>query len=280
MAKLSITTAWNETAAFVKQEAGPLFLIAFGLMTLPSIILQVILPQLIPGFGEPGATPSEMFTGMVGLMLVLFIPVIVISLWGNLTITVLALRRETVIGHAFRVAATRLLPLIGASLIILIAAGLAMTPIVMIAAAAGGAAGTSAGAGSAALLLVVLMPVFVFVAVRLMLMTPAAAAESVGPIEIIKRSWRLTSGNFWKLFGFLILLIITLMVLMIAVGAVLGIAIAATAGAPEPGSLAALLALLVTGVIQAVFSMILAVAIARIYEQLAGGVASTAQVFE
>jgi hypothetical protein len=276
--KLSITTAWNETSAFVKQEAGPLFLIAFGLMTLPTIIFQAILQQAIPGFGQPGMTQADFSPGRLGLIFLLVIPIALLSMWGNLTITVLALRREAVIGSAFAYAARRLLPLIGATLLVGLAAGLLALPLVVMLRAAGADGGGSAGL--AVLLFCVLFIAFLFVAVRLILMTPAAAAERIGPIAIIARSWQLTSGHFWKLLGFLALLVIVLMVLMIALGAVLGIVIVATAGRSEPGSLSSFLTLLVSGLVQAAFTMIFATMIARIYEQLTGGATSAARVFE
>ena len=95
MAKLSITTAWNETAAFVKRDAGPLFLIAFGFAVLPSIILQVLLPGVMePSVQADGSIAAPQLAGGTLALLVLGgLIVLVLSLWANLTITRLALVR-------------------------------------------------------------------------------------------------------------------------------------------------------------------------------------------
>jgi hypothetical protein len=276
MSKLSITNAWNETSAFVKHEAGSLFLIAFGLMTLPSIIFQVILQRVAPGFGQPGMA-VQLGSGAASMAMLLVIPVVMLSLWGSLTINLLALRREVVIGSAFAFAARRLAPLIGASLLVSLAAGVASIPALIV---VGAAAKSGQMGGGALLLILIMMLAFLSVAVRLVLMTPIAAAEPIGPIAIIRRSWELTSGHFWKLLGLGLLAILLFLVLLVAIGAVAGILIVLVLGRAVPGSLASVLSLLVSGVLQAGVGLVMAVMLARIYDQLAGHGASAAEVFK
>lgn len=277
--KLSITTAWNETAAFVKQEAGALVLIAFALGVLPGIILQVVFGRLIgPGLQVAPTVKPDLapFLSALPLILLLLIPVVVLSIWGNLTINILALRRERVIGSAFRAAARRILPLIGATLLLGLAAFVAIIPMVAI-------AGIGSGAphlGLFALLFLILWLAFVFIAIRLMLMTPVAAAEPLGPIGIVRRSWQLTSGHFWKLLGFLFLLMLVLIVFAMVVGAIGGILLTLTLGQPTPGSFSSLVLQLLTGALQAIFITYFIVLIARIYAQLSGTDASVGRVFE
>ena len=277
--KLSITTAWNETAAFVKQEAGALFLIAFGLAVLPGIILQVVAGRLV-GSGlqmTPGVKPDlGPFLSALPVILLLLIPVLLLSMWANLTINILALRRGTVIGSAFRDAARRILPLLGATLLLVLAAFVVMIPMVVI-------VGIGSGAprlGLLALLFFILWLAFVFIAIRLMLMTPVAAAEPLGPIGIVRRSWQLTAGHFWKLLGFLILVMLVFLVFAMVVGAIGGIILALTLGQPTPGTLSSLVLQLLTGVLQAVFIAYFLVLMARIYAQLSGDTVSVGQVFE
>ena len=52
---------------------------------------------------------------------------------------------------------------------------------------------------------------------------PVASAEAAGPIAIIRRSWTLTSGHWWHLFGFLLLFFIGAIVLLLAVSAAAGV---------------------------------------------------------
>src|SRR5689334_6081893 len=112
--KLSITRAWDEASAFVRHEAGPLFLIVFGLAVLPGLILQAIAARLVgPGFQmEPGVKPDlGPFLAALPYIILMLVPVLLLSIWGHLTINTLALRRETVIGSALRHGARRILPL-------------------------------------------------------------------------------------------------------------------------------------------------------------------------
>jgi hypothetical protein len=111
-------------------------------------------------------------------------------------------------------------------------------------------------------------------------MAPVAAAEPVGPTAIIRRSWRLTSGQFWKLLGFLLLMIVVLLVLLAVIASVLGILVTMVAGQAQPGSLGSFLVQLVAGILQAVWTTYLIVLVARIYVQLSGSVGSVSAVFE
>ena len=106
--------------------------------------------------------------------------------------------------------------------------------------------------------------------VRLMLMTPVAAAEDGGPVRIIQRSWALTGGHFWKLLGFVLLAAIAVLVLLFAVSATGGILIFLLAGPPRPDSFAMMLVLLLAALIQAAISALFATLTARIYAQLSG----------
>ncbi|MFN3389846.1 MAG: hypothetical protein ACK40O_13065 [Allosphingosinicella sp.] len=270
MQKLSITQAWNETAVFVKRDLGPLFTIAFALMALPSIIMQALAPQPTPEDPDVGAA-----------FLLLLPVVIVLSLVGSIAITALALRRETVVGSAIAHGFRRFLPLLGASLLIGIAAMLVMIPVIL---AAGISledltAPTPAAVGGLMLAMLVLFVVFIAIWVRLMLMTPVGTNEPVGPIAIIRRSWALTAGHFWKLLGFVLLFGIAAVVVMMVITMVIGIVIGLVAGAPEPGSLSGLLLLIVGGVLNAAFVVFFTTMIARIYAQLAGA-GTDAAVFD
>ena len=259
MAQLSISEAWNETAAFARREAQLLFPVAFLLMALPGAVMQLYTPQPVPGeMPEPG-------------LWLAFVPVVIaLSLIGTLAITHLALKPGSSVGEALQLGARRFLFLFGAALLVGIAAALLLLPLAVIAAILGGATAGAPTPAAVGLLLLLFLPVLAFFWVRLVLMTPVAAAEAGGSIAIIQRSWALTSGHFWPLLGFLILFLIVLLVLSIAVGAIGGLLIFAVAGPPEPGSLAMLILLLLSALVNAVVGALFAVVLARIYRQLAG----------
>jgi hypothetical protein len=278
--KLSITKAWDEASAFVRPEAGALFLIAFALMTLPGIILQVVAGRYV-GTSlrfESGSPPDfGPLLAALPIILPLLVPVILLSVWGHLTINILALRRETVIGSAFAHAARRILALVGAWLLLVAAFVIPIVLFLGLVVAAGGAGRV----GMAVLVAFIVWLATIFFAIRLVLVTPVAAAERVGPVGIIRRSWELTAGHFWKLLGFFVLVILVFAVLGAVVGALAGIVVTlAAGGAPQPGSVSALIIALITGVLQAVLVTYFAVMIARIYAQLSGDAGSVGAVFE
>ena len=250
MPKLSITTAWNETMAFVKREAGLLFPVAFGLMALPMVFFQLLAPTSAPG-QQPEA----------GLWMLLFIPLMFLSVIASIAISALATGRETVVGEALKRGVRRFLPLIGAMLLL----GACFMALVLVLVAVAQASRTI---GVALGIIAVLGAMVLWV--RLMLMTPVAAAEPGGPIALMKRSFELTSGHTGRLIGFVILIFVLGMVAGLALVTVGGILIHLLAGKPEPGSIAMVLVLLLGALLNTVFLAYFTVLIARIYAQLEG----------
>jgi hypothetical protein len=75
-------------------------------------------------------------------------------------------------------------------------------------AARGGRAGSAAALGvigAIFLLAIVLIPLGIFVQTRLLYTLPTVAIEQRGGIDGMKRSWRLTKGQFWRTFGYYLL---------------------------------------------------------------------------
>ena len=64
----------------------------------------------------------------------------------------------------------------------------------------------------------------IFLAVKWAASLPTRVEESTGVFESFKRSWALTKGAWWPIFGFLVLLVIGSIILSFAVMAPLGIA--------------------------------------------------------
>lgn len=263
MASLSITTAWNESADYLKAHFGTLFTIAVALIALPNVALQAF----GPGAAAPGETPEA------GLWMLLVPVVLILGITGSLAISTLALGRASTVGEAIGHGFRRFLPLMGASLILILGFCILIVPIVVATGLQPGdlLAPTPATAGKILLVMLVILAVLAFFGVRLLLTTPVAAAEGAGPVAIIARSWALTRGHFWRLLGFLLLLGVAAMVLIMVVTLVVGLIVAAVAGPPAPGTVGGLIMLLVGGLLNAVFLVVMTTMIARIYLQLAGG---------
>jgi hypothetical protein len=263
MASLSITAAWNESADYLKEHFGPLYTLAVALITLPNVALQAFGPGVIvPGEAlEPGPW-------------LLLVPVVlVLGITGSLAVSSLALGRAATIGEAISHGFRRFAPMLGATLILIVALCIVIVPLVL----ATGLKPTDllapspATAGKVVLAMLVVALLALFFGVRLLLMTPVAAAERAGPLAIIARSWALTSGHFWKLLGFILLLGVAAMVVIAVATMVLGLLVTAIAGPPAPGTTGGLVMLLVGGLINAVFLVVMTTMVARIYLQLAGG---------
>ena len=75
----------------------------------------------------------------------------------------------------------------------------------------------SLGAGGGVFVLLILFVVLVYVGIRLLLSQPAIALDQLGPIQGLTRSWALTKGSMWKLFGLSIA--IGLLTLPLTIGA-------------------------------------------------------------
>jgi hypothetical protein len=102
------------------------------------------------------------------------------------------------------------------------------------------------------------------------LVFPVAAVETGNPLRLISRAWALSRHNYLRLLGFVAIIFVGLTLVVLAVQRGLGSLILLTLGKPDPGSLSALALGIVSGVVQAGFTIVTAVMIARIYLQLAG----------
>jgi Membrane domain of glycerophosphoryl diester phosphodiesterase len=267
MPRLSITQAWNETAQFMRRDFGPLFTIALALIALPNFALQALAPRL----AVAGAGTRPLVWGA------LLVVALLCSMAGSLAISALALGRENVVGRAIGHGFRRVPAMLAASLLVGVPMALAagVLAVLLKVPAEALVAPTPATAGRLLVYLTLLMILLVPIGIRLMLMTPVAAAEAVGPVAIVRRGWTLTSGHFWKLLGFVLLLVVALLIVTVAISAVTGILVTLVLGRPQPGSLSALVMLLVGGVVNAAFTVVLTTMVARIYVQLAGGGAAT-----
>src|SRR5436305_8259076 len=101
---LSLSDAWDETAAVAKARAPLLFGLAFLLVALPSGTLQALAPVTAPGrLPQPGPW-------------LLLVPVVLVaSLVGGLGICRVALRADEGAATALAAGLRRLLPLLGAA---------------------------------------------------------------------------------------------------------------------------------------------------------------------
>lgn len=253
--RMPISEAWNDTVAFVGREGALLFPVAFALIALPAIIFQAAMPAV-----EPGAQPEA------GAWMLLLLPLLVFTIVGTLTLSALALQGGLSVGEAIGLALRRLLPFLGAVGLIGLAGMAIMVPLSVASVVLG-------GSERAAMML--LMPltliVFILVSVRLVFINPVAAREDGGPIAVIRRSWMLTRGHFWKLFTFFALLMLITIVATVAVNAVAGILLTVTIGSPVENEVSKLLALIASGIVNTIVSVFTIVVVAKLYARVSAG---------
>lgn len=263
MTKVSVSTAWDETKAILARDGRLLMAIALALFVLPGLVTDLL--------GEPtrsGEMPQLGAGTLLGLISVL------IALIGQMAIVRLAVGPPLTVGEAIGHGARRMPVYLAATLLWLMPFGLVAAAIV----SAYRVESPEQLPPSAALALLALLAAVIFFAVKLLLTSPVASVERVGPVAAIKRSWQLTRGNWGRLFVFLMLFLILVAVVTLAVGSVVGLITRVVFGDPEPMSVGALVVSLVSQLLAAVLSVMFTVMLARIYVGLAGGAQATPSV--
>ena len=263
MRRLSISAAWDEAKAIMGHDGQLLMTVALALIALPSAINGLINPNGM----RAGSTPFWM--DCVALVASL------IALAGQLALIRLAIGPSVTVGGAIAHGFRRMPSYLVSILIIIVGMIIVLIPIVLLLAALGmpvqrDATKIVASPGSA-LAMIIFLCILIFVGVRLILSAAVASAERAGPIAILRRSWALTAGNWWPLFGFLVMFIVAAVIVLIAIGAALGAVVGIFAGPIQPLSASALILALIQALVSAAITTVFAVMLARIYLQLSGG---------
>lgn len=261
MGDVSIGKAWEETSSFLGRESKLVIPVALATLTVPAAIQGWVNPALP---GQSGAFP---LLGLVALL---------VTVAGQMAIARLAIGWSGSVGEAIGLAFRRLPTLIASALIVYLPMVLVLVVVL----------GTSVGSEDLARLetmtpeemvklpgviwSVLLFALAVLVlAARFLPSLGIAASEAGGPVRLIKRSWAMTRGNFWRLLGLILLLGIASLIFSSAVQAVAGAVIALVVGPVQPLGLSALLLGLANGLVGAVVGSVYATMVGRIYAQLA-----------
>jgi hypothetical protein len=260
MATLSISKAWDESKDIMARDGRLIGAVALALVAFPGAISGLVTPH---GFNDPAAPVWARVTTIIATL---------IEVAGQLALIRLALGPSTTVGSAIAHGLRRTPIYVVAALIITCGLIILCVPFAAILMSAGVPL-TAEGIRQspiAALLALIYLVIITFFAIRLMVSSCVASAESAGPIAIIRRSWELTSGHWWRLFGFIVTFLVGAIVLIAAVGAAVGVAVGITLGKPDPLSASALVIALIISLLDAAITALLAVMLARIYVQLSG----------
>jgi len=260
MTKLDSNAAWKEASSKISANRDVFLALAGVFFVVPSLALTVIggEPEVVPGM--QGEAMMAAITAFYAEAWWLILASAVLQVVGVLAIlTLMRDRTRPTVGEAIRSALSGLLPYLGAQLLFALAFGLV-----------GGVAigvGAAVAPPLAAVMTIVLVIAAVFAGVRLILVAPAIAVEGTrNPLAAMQRSWKLTKGQFWRILGFLalvmILFFVVLGVIMLLVGVVLAIF--------TSGETQRVLAAVVSSVLTAIVVTYVIGIIAAIHRQLAG----------
>ena len=259
MAKLDSNAAWKEASGLVAANREVFLALAGVFFLLPSLALAVFLgePEMAAGQGREQmmAALLEFYRDSWWLILLGS----VLQVVGILAIlTLMRDRSRPTVSEAIRSGLGGLLPYLAAQLLFVLALSLVGGVLLAVSAPIPALAGVIA---------LVVLGFAVFAAFRLILVGPIVAVEGVrNPIAALRRSWALTRGNFWRIFGFLLLAMILFFVVLAVIMLVVGLVLAIVSSGETQRILAAVVSSALTALAVLYFIGILA----AIHRQLAG----------
>lgn len=269
MSHLSISKAWDETRAVIAHDSRLLTSLALALVALPAAITALINPR--------GMTDAS--TPFWVDLVVLVASLVVLA--GQLALIRMALGPAITVASAIQHGFRRMPVYLVTAIILICLLLVAAIPFVLVLIVAGVRMESEAQLAASPAFWAVAMLYFVFlcwIGVRMLMSSAVASGEPVGSLAIIRRSWELTAGHFWRLFGFLLLFFIAAGIAVVSLGSVVGLLVTQFLGPIEPMTVSALAVALVQALAQAVMTTLLAVMLARIYVQLAGRTAPEVSV--
>jgi hypothetical protein len=184
MARLSLSVAWDQTAAIVRRDGRLFGSVALALMVLPQTILGILMPTSI----------EAMSLGIGVLALI----VLFIGFSAQIAFNRLALASSITVGSAINRGLVRLPAFIAALLIIAAVTTLLFVALLAVLMAIGAITPPSSGANPPASVLVLILILAAVIFAIFQLMTPIAAAEAGGP-RCFSGSWSCSrQGSSWS----------------------------------------------------------------------------------
>ena len=261
MSNLSISQAWDEAVHVLTHDGKLVTSVALGLIVLPQTVSGAVgPPPALSGVNPPDWMP------IVALI------VAVLGIAGQIAIARLALGPSTSVGEAIAHGFRRVVPALLAFFLCAVVLAVVLAPVVMLMAGADGLKSLATNqptpkAGGAIIVAIIMCMLAI---PRFQMLVPTAAGEEGGPIRLLQRSWQMSAGHYFKLLGFLVLILVAAGVVLLAGQIIVVILAKALFGTIHPFTLGALLAGLLMAIASAAFAAVSTVILARIYVQLSG----------
>lgn len=279
--KLDMGRAWTQTTGLIGSNRDTIGAIAGLFFFLPSMAAAIFVPELAnpaPAAGPSGADPDAAMQALMAQMSAVYaenwpllLALLVVQFIGSMALlALLSDRGNPTVGEALTTAFRSIPSYLGAQLLSALGAGLVIgLPFGLIAAFAPPAV--------TVLAMFVVIALIFYLFTKFSLIAPVIAIEGErNPVSAIMRSWRLTKGNSLRILLFLFLLMFTIGIIATLVSAVLGLVLSAIG---EPVTTIGID--VVSGLVNAVVTVVFLVVTAAIHRQLAGPSNETlAETFE
>lgn len=209
--KLEMNRAWNDAVRLLRVSREVTLVIAGAFFFLPYFAFMLLTPDPLAGLGKDATPDGKVIMARLGdfyshVWWIALIVLIVQAIGMLGLIALLTDRRRPTVAEALKLGARRMPAYIAAYLVV----GFALALLLMI---LGLLAATTGLAALSALAVLIEAFAFVFLFVRFSLVAPVVAKEDVAnPLTALGRSWALTRGNGWRLFGFFFLLVVAYVV--------------------------------------------------------------------
>ena len=259
---ISMNQVWDDSVAFIRRESALLVPLA-----LATVYVGGVAANLARGFSPPDK-PSA----IAGLFV---LAALIWSTVGQLAVMSLVLSPGQSVGEAIRHGFARIGKVVLIGLLIVLVMSVALLP-VGVAALANGADPKNPVTfenvpTSVTLMLLVTMAAFIWLSVRLCLVSSLVVDRNPGVIEAIKRAFSLTKGITSRLILVAVLYFAMVLILGSAVQFVAGSMFALLGRALESPFAGAVMTTLVLGLVSTALSLIATVFLATLYRRVSNG---------
>lgn len=183
MSSFSIDAVWEETIAFLRRESALILPVALATFGTGTIILG-----LAAGSASAASTDPAQLSRLIW-----FLPALLLTLIGNMAISLVVLRPRSSVGESLRAALGRVPAAIAIMLLLMVAAMGVLLVATILVAVLGLIWPMNMGAKLSLTVYAALIPT-AWLTIRLLVMWPTVADGDLGPVAALRTSFRLTHG--------------------------------------------------------------------------------------
>lgn len=255
--------AWGAASAALRANRDVVIALAGVFFLLPSLVIALLYPQPEPIPGADQAAMMAQTEAYYRQTWPIALPLAALQAAGTLgLLTLLTDRGRPTVGQAIRAGFAALLPYLASQVIL--GMGLGMIFLIV--------AGVAAGIGLPWLAIILVVLVGAPIVTRFALTAPVVAIERWrNPLAALRRAWRLTAGNTWRVLAFFALIMLAFLIIMSVVVGLSGIILALLL----PAQVVTIVKAVISSAIGAGLVVVLVACLAAAHAQLAGDAPDT-----